>query len=157
MLCALKVKKPGTMGPLGLEVGRGEAACGEMTGCRSGPAQGPNVAGSGGRVGWEARLCPVLLMIRQDHLTKDSEQIQRGRKDLVEPMGHPCQWIWPGGRLNKGLRWVGISIDQGQVGLHTTEGPDKSYCSESHSGVTAEALGIACGKKQFGNIPALSQ
>lgn len=73
-------------GPLGLEAGKAEAACGEMAGYESSQARGPGVPGLGGegRRGGEgvARLCPVLMVAKQDHLMKDSGwQIQRGREE----------------------------------------------------------------------------
>lgn len=142
------------MGPLDLEVHTAEVVCGEMTVCESSRAQGPRVAGAARReVGGRA-----TSSAHDGHLMKDSDHpTQSGRRtELVEPVKRPCQWTQPGATWGPGHQAGGHPRRSGEGQIPTAEVPAENCCSESCLGVTAEALDLACGKKQLGNMPALS-
>lgn len=82
------------MGLLGLEDSKAEAVWVKWLSVGPAKLEGHVWLGQEGG-GVEARLCPRLVMIKQDHLTKDSGW--GGRKDLVGPRSHvgprtPGRW-----------------------------------------------------------------
>ena len=88
----VRAKKADSVGLLDLKVVKAETVCDKATGVGPAKLEGHVWLGQEGE-GWEARLRPMLVMTKQNHLTEDWPYLERKGGIWLDPVSGPCQRV----------------------------------------------------------------